>query len=261
MSSLPPENEIIQLAESMAETSRDITMRHFRHSLAIEDKQDESPVTIADRETELALRKLIREKFPGHGIVGEEFGAENSDSESTWIIDPIDGTSSFICGLPLFSTLISLIHEGQPVLGVIDMPALDERWLGLNGERSFYNQTSVSTSECGNLSDARLMSTTPDMFNDAETMVYRILASQCKLKRFGADGYAYGLLASGHIDLVVESDLKPYDYMAHVAVIEGAGGIVTDWQGEPLNLNSGPQVIAAATAELHSQALNVLNRR
>lgn len=251
-------NTIESLALRLADTSREITLSYFRQNLSVEDKQDKSPVTIADRETEAKLREMILKEFPDHGIFGEEYGVENLDANSIWILDPIDGTASFIYGVPLYGTLISVIENGQPTLGLIDMPALDERWIGKKGHATLYNDTPCHTSACTEISAARLLCTSPDMFNAFESLQFKKISDNVRMSRFGGDCYCYGLLASGSIDLVVESDLKPYDYMAHLAVIEGAGGVVTDWQGNQLTINSGPQVIAAATPELHKQALHIL---
>lgn len=251
-------NAIESLAIRLADTSREMTLSYFRQPLSVEDKQDKSPVTIADRETEAKMREMILNEFPDHGIFGEEYGVENLDADSIWILDPIDGTGSFIYGVPLYGTLISVVENGLSTLGLIDMPALDERWIGKQGHATLYNGKTCHTSECTEISAARLLCTSPDMFNAIESVQFKKLTNSVRMSRFGGDCYCYGLLASGSIDLVVESDLKPYDFMAHLSVIEGAGGVVSDWQGNQLTLNSGPQVIAAATPELHKQALQAL---
>lgn len=246
------------LAGKLADKSREISAKYFRQNLSIENKSDASPVTIADREIEATLRELILNAFPDHGIFGEEFGTENLQAESVWIIDPIDGTGSFVYGIPLYGCLISLVRDGRPVLGVIDMPALDERWIGRVGENTQHNGAVCHSANCTDLNNARLLCTTPDMFNAREFEKFSRVSKSVKMRRFGGDCFCYGLLASGHVDLVIESDLKPYDFMAHVAVVEGAGGVISDWQGAPLTINSGPQVIAAATPELHRRALEFL---
>lgn len=251
-------NKIESLALRLADTSRDITLSYFRQALSIEDKQDNSPVTIADKETEAKLRQMILQEFPDHGILGEEYGVENLDADSIWILDPIDGTGSFVYGVPLYGTLISVVENGHSTLGLIDMPALDERWVGKHGHPTLFNGVACHTSDCKELDSARMLCTSPDMFNSTEYSQFKKLSHKVRMSRFGGDCYCYGLLASGYVDLVVESDLKPYDFMAHLAVIQGAGGIVSDWQGNALTIDSGPQVVAAATPELHKRALEVL---
>ncbi len=253
------QSEIKSLATRLADTSREITLSYFRRCLSVEDKQDNSPVTIADRETEAKLREMILAEFPDHGIFGEEYGVENIEADSIWILDPIDGTGSFIYGVPLYGTLISVVEKGRSTLGLIDMPALDERWLGRQGQSTLYNGRVCQTSDCKDLEKARMLCTSPNMFNASEYSRFKTLSDSVRMSRFGGDCYCYGLLASGNIDLVVESDLKPYDYMAHLAVIEGAGGVISDWQGNELSIDSGPQVIAAATPALHKQALQKLS--
>ncbi len=251
------ESKELRLAERLADIARETTLKHFRQSISIESKQDSSPVTIADKETESRLRKEIRKTFPEHGIAGEEFATENAGARFSWILDPIDGTGSFISGNPLFGALICLSQKNKVILGLIEMPALGERWIGYGG-RSYFNKNRCKTSPCTALKDARLITTSPDMFNQLELQKFNALSQRVSIRRFGGDCYCYALLASGHIDLVVESDLKRHDYMALVAVVEGAGGIITDWQGNPLSKLSGQQVLAAANREIHQQALHYL---
>ncbi len=252
-------DKAITMAEKLADTARIKTRHYFRQSLDIEQKQDDSPVTIVDKEIEATLREMIADTFPDHGIFGEEYGVINGGADHVWIIDPIDGTGSFICGIPLFGTLISLVSQKSPILGIIDMPILGERWLGVSERTTLKDDINCHVSSCAELSKARLISTTPDMFDIHEKLQYDRVSKQCQLRRFGGDCYSYALLASGSVDLIIESDLKPYDYMAHVPVVTGAGGVISDWQGNPLTLESGQQVIAAATQELHQQALESLN--
>ncbi len=250
--------DVCKFANELADTARQNTLKYFKQALVVENKQDLSPVTVADRETEFILREMISKNFPDHGIVGEELGVENVDAEFVWIIDPIDGTGSFITGLPLYGTLLSLLKNQNPVLGLIDMPVLKERWFATSNAITRYNNSPCRSSDCSDLSSAKLISTTIDMFSDTQLQLFNKLSSKVALRRFGGDCYCYGLLASGHVDLVVESDLKPYDYMAHVPIIEGSGGVISDWQGHPLRLDSGPQVVAAATPTLHQRALEYL---
>jgi inositol-phosphate phosphatase / L-galactose 1-phosphate phosphatase / histidinol-phosphatase len=245
----------LALAEALADAAGAVISGYFRRKLAVDDKSDGSPVTTADREAEAAMRRLIEARFPDHGILGEEQGSVRTEAEHLWVLDPIDGTKSFICGIPLFGTLIALLHRGRPVLGVIDQPILGERWLGSTGRPTIFNGAPVQTRPCASLAAAMLFSTAPDsMFVGFEAEGFARLRRVVKLVRTGADCYAYAQLASGFIDLVVESQLKPYDYCALVPVIEGAGGVITDWQGEPLGLASDGKVIACGDPALAAAA-------
>jgi len=246
---------LLRFAHRLADTARPITLSYFRKPLPVEHKADDSPVTVADRETEAALRAMIAQHFPGHGIYGEEHGSVNPEGPYTWVIDPIDGTRAFISGFPLFGTLIGLLEQGRPLLGVLEMPALGERWIGAREHGSSLNGRPCQVSRCQHLEQAILYSTSPDMFHGDDLARYQALAATVALRRFGGDCYSYGLLASGHVDLVVEADLAPYDYLALVPVVENAGGCISDWRGRPLSLDSDGRVVAAATPALHQQAL------
>ena len=248
----------LEFAQRLADSARPIALRHFRSPLAVELKSDASPVTIADREIEQELRRLIRAEFPSHGILGEEFGVQPG-SGHTWVLDPIDGTRSFICGIPLFGTLIALLDDAAPVLGVIDVPALGERWVGAAATPTLCNGTPVRTSGCTRIEDARICTTTPDSFAPADWDRYEAISRHAAVRRFGGDCYGYCLLASGHCDLVIEAGLQPYDHLALVRVIEGAGGVITDWQGKALGLRSDGRVVAAATPLLWQAALDRLH--
>ncbi len=248
----------IALAHALADAAGAVARRYFRQKIAIDAKPDLTPVTIADREAEAAMRRLIAATFPAHGIIGEEEGRMRADAEFVWVLDPIDGTKNFISGIPLFGTLIGLAHRGRPVLGVIDQPVLRERWVGAAGQDSTLNGTIVRSRACAALADATLYSTSPDMFAGDDAARFQRLKQAVRLARFGADCYAYAQLATGFIDLVVERDLKPYDYFALVPVIEGAGGTVTDWDGRPLDLGSDGRVIACGDHRLAAPARSLL---
>jgi histidinol-phosphatase len=228
---------------------------YFRTLLAIEDKADQSPVTVADRAAERAMRELIERRFPDHGIVGEEFGQVRAEAEFVWVLDPIDGTKSFISGVPLFGTLIALTHATIPILGVIDQPILGERWLGGVGRQSTLNGAPIQCRVCPELGAATLFATTPDMFRGPDAEGFARVSAAAKLIRFGADCYAYGLLAAGFIDLVLEASLKPYDFCAIIPIVEGAGGIATDWGGAKLSLGSDGRVLVAGDRRAHAEAL------
>ena len=249
----------LALATELADAARAVIRGYFRQKIAVDDKNDLTPVTIADREAETAMRRLIEARFPDHGILGEEHGAVRTESEHVWVLDPIDGTKSFISGIPLFGTLIGLAYRGKPVLGVIDQPILAERWIGATGHPTRLNGAVVHTRPCATLAGATLFSTAPEsMFEGADAARFARLKRATKLLRMGADCYAYAQLASGFIDLVVEAGLKPFDYCALVPVIEGAGGVITDWQGRALDLGSEGKVIACGDAGLAASARKLL---
>jgi histidinol phosphatase-like enzyme (inositol monophosphatase family) len=233
--------------------------RYFRTPVGVDDKPDASPVTVADREAEAVMREILLRAAPDHGIWGEEHGGERLDAEWVWVLDPIDGTRAFITGMPLFGTLIGLLHRGRPVLGVIDQPILAERWLGVSGRRSTFNGRPISTRPCDSLAKAYMYSTAPLMFPGDMEAPHRNLADAVKLFRWGGDCYSYGLLALGLVDLVVEASLKLHDFCALVPVIEGAGGLVTDWRGQPLDKDSDGTILAAGDAAGHRAALDVLS--
>jgi inositol-phosphate phosphatase/L-galactose 1-phosphate phosphatase/histidinol-phosphatase len=250
--------ELVALAESLADTARPIVARYFRTPVAIDDKSDKTPVTIADREAESAMRAVLARHVPGHGVFGEEHGAERTDAEYVWVLDPIDGTKAFITGLPIFGTLIALLHRGRPVLGIIDQPILEERWLGAAGQPSTLNGQPIKVRACPSLDRAYMYSTAPIMFSGEVEKRHAELGRKVKLFRWGGDCYAYGLLAAGHVDLVVENALKLYDFAALVPVISGAGGLITDWHGKPLDMQSDGSVLAAGDPAIHRAASQIL---
>jgi inositol-phosphate phosphatase/L-galactose 1-phosphate phosphatase/histidinol-phosphatase len=248
----------LALAADLADAAGEAIRPHFRQPLAVTDKPDLSPVTVADRAAEAAMRRLIAARFPEHGIIGEEYGPERADAEFVWVLDPIDGTKSFISGVPLFGTLIALARQGRPILGIIDQPISRERWIGAAGHPTTFNGTMIRCRPCDALAAATVFSTSPDMFKDADAAALGRVAKAAKLVRFGADCYAYGLLAHGFIDLVIEASLKPYDFSAMVPIVEGAGGIATDWRGKPLSLASDGRVLVAGDPNAHREALALL---
>ena len=264
-----------EFASKLADAARLEIMPYWRRSrgelgqeIKVEENrsvfQSASPVTLADRAAERKIRELIEEACPTHGIFGEEYGAQNIDADFVWVLDPIDGTRSFITGRPLFGTLISLLHKGSPVIGIIDQPVLNERWVGVVGRQSTLNGAPVRTNGVSKLQDAELFSTTPDMFKKGHEMDrYGALKDATRSSHFGADCYAYALLASGFgVDMVVEADLGLYDYCALVPIVEGAGGSITDWEGKQLGLHNHDacegRVLASANQCLHEHALSIL---
>ena len=255
-------DDFLALAEQLADTSGPIIRRWYRDGFAVEDKPDDSPVTQADREAESALRALIAKAFPTHGIIGEEHGRERAEADYVWVLDPIDGTRRFITGHPWFGTLIALTHQGRPLLGLIDIPMLRQRWVGVQGrptlQRDETGTREVRTRSGVGLADALLAATSPHMFEGAAAAAFERLRGAVKFPLYGGECFSYGALAGGGLDLVVEADMAIYDFLAQVPVIEGAGGKITDWQGRPLGLHSGDKVLAAGDSGLHSAALALL---
>jgi len=247
-------DDLLAFAETLADAARLIAMQYFRSPLQIESKSDLSPVTIADRAIEAEMRRMIYQRFPEHSIYGEEF-SQDIGAEYTWVLDPIDGTKSFITGMPLFGTLIAIMHGEKPLLGIIDIPAMGERWLASCNTATQFNNNLAKTSACQQLGHARLYSTSPDNFNSIDAKCFEAISQHVAMRRFGGDCYIYGLLASGHCDLIVETELKPFDYLALVPVIENAGGKISDWYGQPLSFHSDGRVIAAAGEDLWQQAM------
>jgi len=250
-------NDLLRTAHALADAAAAQSMAHFRQPLDIITKADESPVTLADRAAEQAMRDILAQALPQDGIYGEEHGQQNLDAARVWVLDPIDGTRSFITGSPLWGTLIGALEGGRVVLGVVDMPVLGERWLGQDGV-AMRNGQPVRVRDCTQLADARIFTTSPDIFSAADWAAFDRLSRQCAMRRFGGDCYSYAQLAGGSIDLVVEAGLQPYDYLGPAGLVEAAGGVITDWAGQPLGLHSDGRVVAAATPELHRQALAAL---
>jgi inositol-phosphate phosphatase/L-galactose 1-phosphate phosphatase/histidinol-phosphatase len=251
-------DRFLALAIDLADAAGEAIRPYFRRPIAVDDKPDLSPVTIADRAAEAAMRHLIAARFPEHGIIGEEFGPEREAAEFVWVLDPIDGTKSFISGVPLFGTLIALAHQGRPILGIIDQPISHERWIGASGHPTTLNGAPIRCRPCPALARATVFATSPDMFKGGDAAAFARAAAAAKLVRFGADCYAYGLLALGSIDLVIEASLKPYDFSAMVPIVEGAGGIASDWRGMPLSLASDGRVLVAGDRAAHQEALALL---
>jgi inositol-phosphate phosphatase/L-galactose 1-phosphate phosphatase/histidinol-phosphatase len=250
--------EFISLAERLADAAGHVVRHYFRSEIEIITKADASPVTIADREAETELRRMVALAYPRHGLVGEEFPAERRDAEHVWVFDPIDGTKSFITGRPLFGTLIALLHHGRPILGIIDHPALGERWIGAAGRPTSFQGKPAHVRPCPEIGKAVLAASSPHMFAGEAAAAFERVRSRAGLAMYGADCYAYGLLASGFHDLVIEANMGIHDFLALAPVIEGAGGIVTDWEGRPLGIESGDKVLAAGDRRMHDQALRLL---
>lgn len=257
--------ELGRFMEDLAHASGKAIMPFFRAQFALEDKarggSPFDPVTEADRAAEVVLRAMIGKAFPGHGILGEEFGTEREDAECVWVLDPIDGTRAFIAGLPTWGTLIGLTRNGVPVRGLMHQPYLNEVFTG-DGRtarlRGPAGERTLRTRRCADLAHALLATTDPRLFAEGEEAErFRALEPRVRLSRYGTDCYAYCMLAAGQVDLVVEAGLKPYDICALIPIVEGAGGRVTSWDGG--SAAQGGRVVAAGDPRMHEAALKVLN--
>jgi myo-inositol-1(or 4)-monophosphatase len=240
----------IQVAQELADRAGGIARSYFRKDPQVTLKEGLSPVTAADLAIERAMRDLLQQYLPSHGILGEEYGmTQSQDSRYLWVLDPIDGTTSFACGKPTFCTLIALLEDDKPILGIIDQPITRERWLGLAGERSQFNGAYIPEREAAVSQELRLACTTPAMFKtDEEKTKWQEIQRRASVISYGGDAYNYGLLALGCLDLICEADLKFYDVAALIPIIEGAGGRISDWQGQALRCEGFKgQVLAART--------------
>lgn len=248
----------IALAQRLAEAAGAAIRPLFRARFDLQHKADASPVTEADRAAEAAMRTILEAEHPADGIVGEEYGNVREGAERVWVLDPIDGTRSFVAGRPIFGTLIALLEAGRPVLGVIDQPILGERWTGAKGERTRFNQGHARTRTCARLAEAHLATTGPGYFKPDQAVAYDRCITAARDAIWGGDCYNYGLLALGQIDAVIEAGLKLYDFAALVPVVEGAGGVMRDWSGQPLEAGSDGRVVAVGDVRLLGPVLETL---
>ncbi|MDD2876118.1 MAG: inositol monophosphatase family protein [Acidiphilium sp.] len=253
--------DAVAVATAAADAAGGVIHRYFRATLGVETKGDDSPVTLADQGAEAAIRAILHAHCPDHAIIGEEMGG-TATGRYTWMIDPIDGTRAFITGRPIFATLIALLDDGVPILGLIDQPITGERWLAHNNALHFTGPHGTpGTRRIGTIADAELSCTSPEMFSPAQHANFQTLAAACRRVTYGGDAYAYGLLALGQIDIIAEADLKPWDWAALVPVIEAAGGSVTDWHGAKLTLESDGTVLALGDPRHRDAAVSALSRR
>jgi len=247
--------------DQLATVSGETIMPFFRTALAVDNKKPGGfdPVTEADRAAEHSMRTLIRRNFPDHGILGEEHGNERIDAEYVWVLDPIDGTKSFIAGMPAWGTLIGLMRFGEPVFGMMHQPFTRERFSGDGGAARYRGPTGnrdLHVRGCGSLADALLFTTSPLLMNDKDRAAFARVETVVKLSRYGGDCYAYCMLAAGLIDLVIETEIKPHDIVPLIPIIAGAGGIITTWENGPAQ--AGGRVVVAGDARVHKAALEVL---
>lgn len=258
--------DYLTFAEALADAARAETLPRFRDGVDVTNKAGASfdPVTDADREGERVQRELIAAAYPDHGVIGEEFGISRADRIWRWVLDPVDGTRAFVCGIATWTTLIALEHDQTPVIGVIDQPFTDERWVASNDTTLFRRggeTTRCRTSGVTDIAKARISTTDPRpaaYFTQAEAAAYARVAEQSRIERFSLDAYGYCHIALGELDLIIEAGLQHYDYAALIPVVEGAGGVITNWRGETVGSDDRNEVLAAATPELHAAAMEIL---
>ncbi len=254
---MPDPSSFLAAAHDLANIARPIAKKYFRQPIVVERKGDASPVTVADQEIEAAMVQYLRRSFPDHGIFGEEHGSVNAGAEWVWVLDPIDGTKSFITGRATFGTLIALAHRGKPVLGIIDQPITDERWVGCAGRPTTFNDKPCKVRTPVALNEAIAATTTPAQWRQ-DWPAHQALAANAKSMIYGGDCYSYGMLALGFVDLIAEAQLKPYDFMALVPIVQGAGGAMTDWAGAELTMASQGKVLAATNARLLAETVKLI---
>ncbi|MFL6796792.1 MAG: histidinol-phosphatase [Xanthobacteraceae bacterium] len=249
--------------DELATVSGETILPFFRTALSIENKAGPGsfdPVTAADHAAEMAMRTLIRRTFPDHGIIGEEYGKERAEAEYVWVLDPIDGTKSFISGMPAWGTLIALLRSGEPVCGMMNQPFTRERFTG-DSARTLYRgpagERELRTRPCGELANAVLFTTSPLLMTPADRAHFAQVEGKVRLSRYGGDCYAYCMVAAGHVDLVIETELKPHDVLPLMPIVTGAGGVITTWEGGAAN--DGGRIVAAGDERVHAAAIAVLN--
>ncbi|MFN7176024.1 MAG: histidinol-phosphatase [Thermaurantiacus sp.] len=247
----------VALAHRLADAAGSAIRPHFRAGTAVEQKRDMTPVTEVDRAAEAAMREILDRDRPADGILGEEFGGKRPTGRRVWVLDPIDGTRAFIAGRPIFGTLIALLEEGIPVLGMIDQPIAKDRWVGrLDAAMgTTLNGRPVRVRPCGSLGEARAATTSPAAFSAGGHAAFQRIGGQVADMLFGGDCHNYGLLAAGHVDLVIEEGLQPWDWAALVPIVKGAGGHISDWRGRPLMLGASGHVIASGDRRVHEAVL------
>ena len=254
-------DEFIRFASELADASRSLIRSRFRQALDIEMKPDDTPVTETDLEVESVLRERIADRYPHHGVIGEEHPPCVASSECVWVIDPIDGTRSFISGRPVFGTLIALTIDGTPVLGVVDIPIMGERWIGAKGHETVFNGAAAHTRSCSGTANAILLATSPEYLDGDAARPFSNVANASRFTIYDAGTQAYGLIASGYADIMIAARYGIVDYLAAVPVIEGAGGVMRDWNGDLLTLHSGDRFVAVGDASLLPDTLKHLEMK
>jgi len=246
-------------AEKMLNVSGDLIREIGTKPFETEIKGDGSPVTTVDQAVEDRIREIILETHPDHGILGEEREYTNADAELAWTIDPIDGTLPFLAGFPVFGTLLGLLHNGVPVLGVIDIPMTRERWIGWQNAPTTHNGKQVHTRSCAELAEAMMSTSNPDFYNEQDRPYLETMKEATKLNVYGGSCMAYAQIATGRIDIGFDVAFDIHDYLPLIPVIEGAGGIVTDWRGDRLTKTSGDRFVACGDKRLHEQAIAIFS--
>jgi histidinol phosphatase-like enzyme (inositol monophosphatase family) len=258
---MPPARQLdewLHFAHTLADAAHALLAPAASARFEVRAKADGSPVTSLDVQIEARLREMIRQRYPRHGILGEEGGGHGLDAEAVWVLDPIDGTAPFIAGVPVFGTLVALAWRGVPVLGVMHLPVTNQRYVGAAGRPSALNGKPIRTRACADLASAVLTTSNPDFLGDSERPVLDALRKPTAWRVYGGCCMSYGLLAAGRADLAIDAGLEICDYAAFRPLIEGAGGVITDWQGRPLTLASGSQVLAAGDVARHGEALALI---
>ena len=258
MSKIP--QQFIKLANKCADASGKIIKKYFRKKIKINLKKDNTPFTKADIEAEKIIRELILKQEPNCGFVGEETGTVNMNREYCWVVDPLDGTKSFITGKPSFGTLIGLLKNNKPVLGILNQPILNERWVGIAGVETKYNNKKVRVRKCKSIKGAKMYATSPMMFQGRNKKIYKNIRTKIGECLFGADCYSHGLMSLGFVDVILEANLKPWDYIASASIISGAGGKITDWNDNDLNLQSDGRILATGDSNIHKQIIKIIQK-
>lgn len=257
----PDHSTYVQFAEYLANLSRSILISEAAKAPKISVKIDTTYVTEADRYVEARLREEIRKKFPHHGIIGEEFPDENREADFVWILDPIDGTAAFIAGIPVYGTLIALACEGCPFIGIIDHPVTNDRWVGISNRSALKNGAPIVTRSCTDITKAYATCSNPDFMSESQLRRFKKLRDTVSYVQYGASCFAYGALASGRSDFAIDADLQMYDIYACAAVVQGAGGVVTDWTGRRLSFDMDGTVISAGDKTQLNRVLALLNSK
>ncbi|MDD3370437.1 MAG: inositol monophosphatase family protein [Alphaproteobacteria bacterium] len=255
------EKQFKPFIDDLADAAGEIALKYFRSDLAVEVKQDQSPVTIADKTIEKIVREKINKTFPSHGIIGEEFGRENDTAEFVWVLDPIDGTKAFMTGKPMFGTIIGLMHNGKPAVGCIDQAFTKERWFGIDAQMATHNNAPIKVAKPRTLAETRLYAGLPDKFWGEGMQDFLDLCHAAKYRQYNCDCYAFGLVAMGCADILVEAKLQIYDVAGCIPVITGAGGFASDWDLKPVGFDFSGEMLCASTKELAEEAVRFLKRK
>ena len=251
--------EFLLFAEELVNESGIILKKAFKNKIEYEIKGDQSFITKYDLLIEELFRNRITKKYSNHGILGEEFKSHKTESEFVWVLDPIDGTAQFIAGLPVFGTLIGLAWKGKPLIGIIDNPVTNERWIGITGQYAKKNRKIIKTSDCSNINNAYMVCSSPDFMNKNELKYFSKIKKKVNYVQYGGSCHSYGLLANGRVDVAIDCSLAPFDYFANAAIISGAGGYLSKWDGDDVDLNWVGAIIATGNIDLHNQLISLLN--